>query len=517
MKTRLWFMLGLAATLSLSSCNDEEKMFSNSGLVNAISISSQDFIDGDAGNGTRAAYVVDESGFHFNWSQGDTVGIYPVGGDQVAFPISSGEGSQKAQFDGGAWALRSAYSYAAYYPFSSANYHVDETSIPVSYTGQCQVGNGSVAGLDRYDYQASVATKPDGDGNVNIYMKHLGCFVRFQITMPTADTYKSITLTSSKTPFVISGTFDLTQEEIAIVPAATSASFTVGLSNALTTEEDKVLSIYAMLAPSDLSDSDIAINIEGTTYRSYTATVAGKNMLAGKAYSYSATVKTGTNINGADVAWDDNGQVINYKPDVNGREYVDLGLSVLWATCNLGAIYPEEYGDYFAWGETEVKATYTWSTYKYSYGNSSAITKYCNDSNYGNNSYTDTNFTLEMEDDVAHKLWGGGWRMPTEIEFNELLRAENCSWTWTKQNGKNGFMVTSKKSGYENNSIFLPVAGYRYNTDSRQDVGSEGYYWSSSLYLYYPTRAKFLKLSSSSYKMSEHERFYGLPIRPVCQ
>ena len=289
MNARSFLLMGLASLIGLSSCNDGN-IINQSTTVNSIMITGEDFADGETG--TRATYLVDGTGFHFSWSIGDTVGIYPVGGDQVAFPISSGEGSQTAQFDGGAWALRSSYSYAAYYPFSSGNYKSKESSIPVSFLRQVQNGNGSLAGLDRYDYQASVATRPDADGNVNISLKHLGCFVRFQLTMPVADTYKSITLKSSKTPFVTSGTFDLTKENLVITPSLTSSSFTVELNNTSTTDDNNVLTVYTMLAPSDFSDSEITIIIAGTKNQSYSVAVNGKNMLASKAYSFAATVPT---------------------------------------------------------------------------------------------------------------------------------------------------------------------------------------------------------------------------------
>ena len=285
MKTRLWLVLGVTLLFIMSSCN-EDKVISNNQLVKSISFTGQDFLDGDAVNSTRAAYTVDGTGFHFTWSQGDTVGIYPVGGDQVAFPISSGEGSQTAQFDGGAWALRSSYSYAAYYPFSSDNYKAKESAIPVSYIGQVQNGNGSLDCLDRFDFQASVATNPDVNGNVNIALKHLGCFVRFQLTMPSADTYKSITLKSSKTPFITSGTFDLTNDSIHINPVATSQTISINLNNTSTTEHDSILVVYTMLAPADMSDSKIDITIFGTEDSIYTMSVTGKKMVAGKAYSY---------------------------------------------------------------------------------------------------------------------------------------------------------------------------------------------------------------------------------------
>ena len=252
MKTKLWLVMGLATALSLSSCV-EDKMISDTQLVKSISITGQDFQSGEPG--TKAAYTVDGTGMHFSWTEGDTVGIYPVGGDQVAFPISSGEGSQTAQFDGGAWALRASFSYAAYYPYVKGNYMVDETQIPVSFIGQVQNGNGSLDCLDRFDYQASVATSPDEDGNINIELKHLCSFVRFQFTMPIADTYKSITLTSSKIPLVTSGTFDLTKDDIAITSKTTSPSITINLNNTATTADNKILTLFAMFVPADLSDS----------------------------------------------------------------------------------------------------------------------------------------------------------------------------------------------------------------------------------------------------------------------
>ena len=509
MKTRLWLVVGMTSLFILSSCN-EDKIISNNQLIKSISVTGQDFVDGDVENTTRAAYTVDGSGFHFSWSQGDTVGIYPVGGDQVAFPISSGEGSQTAQFDGGAWALRSTYTYAAYYPFSSGNYHIDETKLPVSFIGQTQNGNVSLAALDRFDYQASSATRPDADGNVFISLKHLGCFVRFQLTMPVVDTYKSITLQSSKTPFVTSGTYDLSNEDVFISTTATSTTLTIGLNNVSTTDDNKVLTIYAMLAPLDLSDSEITIIVAGTKYQSFTATINGKDMQAGKAYSYAATFKSGTNINGSDVEWDDNGEeiVIEY-------EFVDLGLSVNWATFNVGATAPEEYGDYFAWGELETKTEYSWSNYKYCLGTSKTLTKYCTLTDFSSDGNIDSITTLYIDDDVAHIKWKENWRMPTQSEFKELW--DNCTWVWTTQNGINGYKITSNKTGYTNSSIFLPAAGSCFT--KHYDVGKIGWYWSSSLISGHPHAGYvlfFRKETTDFDSAGGSTREAGCSVRPVC-
>lgn len=153
---------------------------------------------------------------------------------------------------------------------------------------------------------------------------------------------------------------------------------------------------------------------------------------------------------------------------------VDLGLSVKWATRNVGASSPEGYGNYYAWGETSPKSNYDWSTYRW--GNSETnLTKYNTDSSYGR---VDHKTVLDLPDDAAHVVLGGKWRMPTDAEWLELL--DNCTWTWTTQNGIKGYRVTSNKSGYTNKSIFLPAAGYSYKK-TIFGPGSFGHYLSSSL------------------------------------
>ena len=190
----------------------------------------------------------------------------------------------------------------------------------------------------------------------------------------------------------------------------------------------------------------------------------------------------------------------------NGHEYVDLGLSVKWATCNVGANSPDEYGDYFAWGETKPKDYYDWSTYKWCNGFYGNLTKYCTDSNYGK---VDNKTVLDLEDDAAHANWGGAWRMPTLEEQQELLN--NCTWTWTTQKGVNGYLVTSKKNG---NSIFLPAAGYR-NISDLYFAGSGGDYWSSSLSTDVSYHAYYLLFGSSDVGWSVSGRPDGQSVRPV--
>ena len=161
-----------------------------------------------------------------------------------------------------------------------------------------------------------------------------------------------------------------------------------------------------------------------------------------------------------------------------GHKYVDLGLlsGLKWATCNVGATTPEEYGDYFAWGETEPKEKYSWTTYKYA-TDYDQLTKYCSKSRYGKDGFTDSKTVLDPEDDAATVNWGGKWRMPTKEEQYELH--VNCTWVWTTENYVQGYRVTSNIEGYTDRSIFLPASGLKIGS-SRSGVDEYGYYWSST-------------------------------------
>ena len=195
-----------------------------------------------------------------------------------------------------------------------------------------------------------------------------------------------------------------------------------------------------------------------------------------------------------------------------GVQAVDLGLpsGIKWASCNVGAEKPEDYGNYYAWGEILPKDYYDFGTYKYANGASDELTKYCNNASYGDNGFTDNKTTLEPEDDAAHVNWGGSWRMPTDAEWQELR--DNCTWTWTTQNGINGYQVTSQKNS---NSIFLPAAGFRNDTDL-SGVGDYGNYWSSSLNENYPYHAWYLYFGPDAVGRSYYYRCSGQSVRPVC-
>ena len=195
----------------------------------------------------------------------------------------------------------------------------------------------------------------------------------------------------------------------------------------------------------------------------------------------------------------------------NGYEYVDLGLpsGTKWATMNVGANAPEEYGDFFAWGETTPQKAYSWATYKYCNGTYKTLTKYNTNRNWGG--FIDGKIVLEISDDAARVNWGGTWRIPTIEELTELY--EGCDWTWTILNGKTGYNVTSKVNG---NAIFFPAEGYVFNGASG-NIGTYGYYWSSSLNPESPSDCKFLKFGENEIILGNSTRCSGRTIRAVCE
>lgn len=195
----------------------------------------------------------------------------------------------------------------------------------------------------------------------------------------------------------------------------------------------------------------------------------------------------------------------------NGHAFVNLGLpsGTLWATCNVGADKPEGYGDYFAWGETTVKPSYDWANYKYCEGGeSNQLTKYCSSSEEGFKGFNDKLETLDPTDDAATANWGEGWCMPTETQWRELLDNTTCN--WTTLNGIKGRLMTASNGG----SLFLPAAGFR--SSELQDVEKNAFYWSSSLCIDVPSRARYFYFyDSEAFDMDEDARYYGYSVRAV--
>ena len=254
-----------------------------------------------------------------------------------------------------------------------------------------------------------------------------------------------------------------------------------------------------------------------------------------------------------------------YRTYLNGYEYVDLGLSVKWATCNVGAQSSEEAGYYIAWGDTvgyvdfEVdERAFTWDTYKYSKGSNQTLTKYCDRQEYGCVAveatdsteavrYTDELSSLVADDDAALRYMGEGWRIPTRREMIELKN--KCYWEWTNSyagTGVNGYIVYRAKAegdkgkfSYDkpvldaeytlnDTHIFLPAAGYRrgeggvnttnFNKAGVWSYGKMGNYWSSDLRANEPYKAYYHNFSETTGRneIGIAERYMGRSVRAVC-
>ena len=267
----------------------------------------------------------------------------------------------------------------------------------------------------------------------------------------------------------------------------------------LSLEEGKNASLTATVSPSNATNKAVTWTSSNTTV----ATVSSSGVVTAKsAGSATITCTTEDSSKNATCTVTVFGATTGTE---NGHEWVDLGLSVKWATCNVGASRPEGYGNYYAWGETSTKSNYSWSYYKWCKNSAYTLTKYCKSSGYGQ---TDGKTQLEESDDVAYSTWKGSWRMPTIAELNELIN--NCIWSQDSVNGVEGYTIKSKKNGM---SIFLPLSGYKSGSSTIGVGTTPSYgYWSVSTE---GMGGAFCLYLGSSIKVDTEDRCYGLTVRAV--
>ena len=479
--TSTFLFLAAFVACGEDSVVDSTLINGNSATLQHICITGEDFVmDG----GARSTVEINDDGVQFLWSANDTVGIFPNTGDQVSFAMDEGIGMQTAIFNGGGWALKHSATYSAYYPYNFYNRNL--TKIPVAYTGQTQTGNASTAHIGAYDYMAASVATPE-NGAVAFDMQHMGCLVMLQTNLDEAKTLTAVELKAQDAVFAATGTMDLT----AVTPVISATAFDDALTIAFAdfqVAKDETATIYFMMAPSNLSSETLEITLSDETDAYIKYEVAGKDFVAGKAYAYQLS----------------EGEKLGTIPEYA----VDLGLpsGTLWADRNVGADAPEAFGDFFAWGETEPKETYSWATYLLCNGSASTLTEYCNHSNSGT---VDGKTTLDLEDDAAYVKMGKDWRMPTAAEQQELMT--QCTREWTTQNGVQGYKLT----GPNNNSIFFPASGYCANK-LHLNTGPWGYYRSSTLFSNSSTHANILYFDDSSYNCgNRYFRFNGYSVRAV--
>lgn len=500
----------------------------------------------------------------FTWNYSDTIGIYSRLGAWTQFPLYGKTSDTEAIFKNFGFDLKPNESYMAFYPYQKPwllnNFFVVYEDV---YGNNCQVqqNNGSTDHLSKYNFMYG-NLESDANRQAKVEFKMVGALLNVELQVPDA-TYTQLivdlpTVTenihaANRAAGVLSdGTVTgIPFSSLSLDDTRYSSRLHLKLNN-IKPDAQGMLHLYMMIAPNDASNGKISLKLvdnknNETTYQTQTN---GENMESGKFYTISDMVQT------------------EYDPSHDG---VDLGITdaagnkVLWATTNLGAENPWDYGGYYAWGETKAygeedtsnahnyqytgKTTYVktyydaWSTYKWAIGDSFAsISKYSFDDSKidgwwydGNGNYVGLELDgykahtqLDPEDDAATVNWGNGWRMPTSYELDALIK--NCYWQEvTSYNGKQvrGYIVYKAKvaahkgktnddtirSAYseDDDHIFLPGAGERSNTIY---ADNHGYYWSSELYSN-SYGACHLGFRSDRVYTSGYSRYYGQSIRPV--
>ena len=428
---------------------------------------------------TRVGFVKDGYGY---WQAGDEIGAWSNGDSKFSsFAIASGAGEASATFSGtvtdgiGQYAVYpynenhklSGSSLTYYLPSSYTYTSVDQTFLPSEKNGNsfCMPMYGTVA-------------------NNEVSFKHLGGVICLKIDkMPAEIGTVKVTETSNKLCGTFTASLTDTNPEIKTATSDTDKSVTLTYSGATA---DKPGVFYLPVATGSYN---LTVEVASVTKTS-TISVCVEMVRAKLKVVNVAT---------------------NYAYIINGHKFVDLGLpsGLLWAETNIGAETAADDGNYYAWGETNTKDSYDWSTYNYG-SSSSDLTKYTS---------SDNKTVLESSDDAAYQNWGSSCRMPTESDFAELTNTENCTWTWTSKTNSsneeiNGYEVTSK---YNGNSIFLPASGRRYGSNL-YNHGSGGDYWSSALDGSDVSYAFYLSFGSSGCSSNGGiNRFCGFAVRPVAE
>lgn len=327
------------------------------------------------------------------------------------------------------------------------------------------------------------------------------------------------------TPFHLGTTFYLRFTGLSIrpvfkgtMPSPTSVSVSqIVLSDAsLNIEVNEKKNLTATVLPEDASNK----NLEWESSDEDVAEVDAEGQVTGKGVGTCFIVCQATDNSGIYAQCQITVSSNNSSSDgvtnpLDGHEWVDLGLpsGTLWATCNVGADSPGDYGDYYAWGETQTKDSLSWSNYKYCNGSSKTLTKYCTESNYGYNGFTDGLTELLPEDDAATANWGSNWQMPSASQWEELYDNSNTTITEQTQNGVYGWKITSKNNG---NSFFLPAAGMIGSSSDVAFAGENGSYWSRTCSYSYSCFSLYFYGYKNVFRIDEYgTRYSGFSVRPV--
>lgn len=280
MKIKLAHIFLSAVFLLWTACVEKDDNFNHLETVNSIRINVRNFADSEII--TRTTAEVNEKGVSFNWSENDTIGIFPTRGYQVAFPMSLGSGTQNAEFDGGDWGLKASTQYSAYYPFEY--YNRSNKNVAISYVGQKQIGNNTTDHIGRYDYMAAAVTTPE-EGSVSFDFEHLGSLIQWKIKMPEPGNFTKLSLRCDNPVFTQTGKLDLTAQPMHIEAIDKNKRAVVELENISTTTADEEIIVYMMMPPTDLAGQNLSVIIANDQGEVKESKITSKNFEAGKAYS----------------------------------------------------------------------------------------------------------------------------------------------------------------------------------------------------------------------------------------
>ena len=504
-KNNIRIIAAAAGILLLAGC-------SNDGGMGADADAGSITIDASIGRMTKV------SADGTNFTAGDAIALYAWTGDATIVPGTRVVDGVVNTFDGTNWTPASQMRWQKY---GVAHYFLSIYPAPANVTSFTEAPYT----LDPADYTASdllVATNLNGvtpsAGTVSLTFEHvmakLGVNIKFNDEFASDPEVTNVTVSARRNATVnyLTGSVTATGDESYVLLSAQDEPAT-GYKK----------SYSGLQVPQTLNRITVVIADKTYTYDSPTGITltSGKftnvGLIIGRKTMELATMSV-TDWGQGEILADANAELFD---PYNGHAYVDMGLSVKWATCNIGADKPDECGDYFAWGETEPKDYYDWDTYKYCNGTKETLTKYCADSKYGYNGFTDDLNTLAPEDDAARVQWGVSWRIPTKAEFEELLNDNNCTWvrkTTSDGYARAGYLVTSKRNG---NSIFLPSTAYRSQAELDHHFILHGYYMSSSLALDRSDSSWALYFYCEDYNhnvpgVMRGARQCGVPVRPVC-
>lgn len=502
-------MAAVCTMLVFVSCGNDIELTNDAPVKGEYKVT---FTASQESSATRTAL----NGTDVVWQAGDAITVFDGAGANCTFELATGAGRTVGQFEG-TITVTEPKKYCAVYP-AMANATIDAVhgisglSLPVEQT----------ATPGSFDPQAAIMTarNDNADGIVDKEkdltlgeFKHVCTFVKVTTTEP----YDKITFTSNDGERIAGGFIAYVDENgISTVTPDNATSPSVSLVPADGETEIAAGTYLIAILPRTLEHGfTMSCSKNDVTNNQFTAMTRSYNN------AVEETVFARHNVVNMGTVSEANGWTL-FTPT-----YVDLGLSVKWATCNVGATTPYGYGDYFAWGETTPKDIYNWTTYRYTTDGGSTLTKY---------NATDLKTVFDVADDAATANWGDAWRMPTSEEQQELMN--KCYWEWTNNyNNTNvkGFIVykakdpddkgvikssnsnTTTAENYDaatDNHIFLPAAGDHYGNHLDGD-GSYGRYWSSSLNEENRKNAERIYYGPTVVGTSKTLRYYGFSVRPV--